>query len=380
MNKLFDKINEYEKEYLDFLVDICNIESPTDSKEGVDKVGAYICEKAVQLGWQVEIQKQEVSGDCICITMNPDSKERSIIFSGHMDTVHPIGSFGEPVVRQDDDKIYGPGVTDCKGGIASAFFAMRVLHDCGFTRRPVKLILQSDEEVNSSTSNKTTVSYMAEKAKGCIGFFNCEGYTEGYATVKRKGISKYLFEVYGKSAHAARCYNGVNAIAEAAKKILELEKYKDPDGITFNCGTISGGTTTNTVPESCSFTVDIRFSTKEEMDKADSIIKTLEEKSFFEGSTCKASLISHRVPMELKTENLELLNKINRIFSENNMPVLQQSFRKGGSDAADMTAYGIPCLDSLGGEGGCIHSKSEFLYKKSIAEAAKRLSVIAYYI
>ncbi len=380
MKKLFDKIDSLENEYIEFLVDICNIESPSNYKKGVDEVGEYICEKARNSGWKIEIQKQEVSGDCICITMNPDIAEKPIVFSGHMDTVYPVGLFGTPPVKQENDKIYGPGVVDCKGGIAAAFLAMRALNDCGFTGRPIKLILQSDEEVSSATSNKTTVSYMAEKAKDCIGFLNCEGYCEGYATVKRKGISKYLFEVTGKAAHSGVCYNGLSAIAEAAQKILEFEKYKNPEGITFNCGTINGGTVPNTVPEKCEFTIDIRFSTNAQMEEADKIVEKVSKNSYLTGTTCKTTLLSRRVPMEINNDNLKLLEKINEIFAENDMPVLLQNSSNGGSDAADISAYGIPCVDSLGVVGGAIHNKGEFVYKNSIVQAAKRLLVIAYCI
>lgn len=380
MQKVLDKIDSLEREYIEFLIDICNIESPSSYKEGVDKVGQYICERARKSGWEIEIQKQEISGDCICITMNPKSAEKPIVFSGHMDTVHPVGLFTAPFVREDSDKLHGPGVLDCKGGIVAAFLAMRALHECGFTGRPIKLILQSDEEVSSATSNKTTISYMAEKSRDCIGFFNCEGYAEGHATIKRKGISKYRFEVTGKAAHSGTCYKGLSAIAEAAQKILEFEKYKDPEGITFNCGTISGGTVPNSVPEKCDFTIDIRFSTKEEMEQADKIVETISKKSFLTGTTCEVKLLSRREPMELNDKNLKLLERINEIFIKNNMPVLRPKSRNGGSDASNMTAYNIPCIDSLGVAGGANHSKSEFIYKKSLAEAAKRLSAIAWYI
>ena len=271
-------------------------------------------------------------------------------------------------------------MVDCKGGIVAAFFAMRVLNDCGYKGRPIKLILQSDEEVSSATSNKTTVSFMAEKSKGCIGFLICEGYSEGYATVKRKGISKYFFEVTGKAAHSGVCYNGISAIAEAAQKILELEKYKNPEGITFNCGTINGGTVPNTAPEKCDFTLDIRFSTKEEMEEADKIVEKVSKNSYLVGTTCKTTLLSRRVPMEIKDDNLKLLEKINEIFTENNMPTLLKNSSNGGSDASDISTYGIPCVDSIGVAGGAVHNKGEFIYKNSIAEAAKRLLVIAYCI
>ena len=44
--KLFQTIEILNEEYLQFLTDICNIESPTEYKEGVDRVGQYISKKA----------------------------------------------------------------------------------------------------------------------------------------------------------------------------------------------------------------------------------------------------------------------------------------------------------------------------------------------
>ena len=163
---LFTRIDELEKEYINFWIDVCKIESPTEYKEGVDRVGRYFMEKAAARGWKIEVQKQPVSGDCICITMNPEVEARPVVFSSHMDTVHPIGFFGEEVVTCDDEKIYGPGVIDCKGGAVAAFHAMAALEDIGLKGRPVMLLLQSDEENSSQFSNKGTVRYMCGKSEG----------------------------------------------------------------------------------------------------------------------------------------------------------------------------------------------------------------------
>lgn len=53
---------------------------------------------------------------------------------------------------------------------------------------------------------------------------------------------------------------------------------------------------------------------------------------------------------------------------------------EAAKDAADFTAYGIPCLDSLGICGGGIHDRSEWCHLSSLAEIAKRLAASAMYI
>ncbi|MBE7049738.1 MAG: M20 family metallopeptidase [Ruminococcaceae bacterium] len=378
--KLFERIDLSEDEYKTFWKELCLIESPTDCKEGVDAVGNYIIEKAMARGWKIEKQEQKISGDCICITMNPDAEGKSICLSGHMDTVHPIGLFGDHPVKIDEDIIYGPGVSDCKGGIVAAFMAMAALDDEGFSARPVKLILQSDEETSSDGSNKTTVQYMCECARDAVAFLNCEPYVMGTAVLKRKGIAKYTFKIKGKAEHAAYCYNGISAITEAAHKIIELEKYKDENGITANCGKIYGGTKTNTVPEECVFKVDFRFSNSDELSEIKNIAQRVADTSYIEGTTCELILESFRDAMELTDKNTALLEKANEIFASTGLVQLSPRSTGGGSDAAYTTNCGIPTIDSIGVELGNIHSKNEYASVSSLKEAAKRIAAICYYI
>ncbi|MBQ9782986.1 MAG: M20/M25/M40 family metallo-hydrolase [Clostridia bacterium] len=376
--KIFAEIDALAEEYLSVWVDACNIESPTDCKAGVDAVGEYFTNRAAARGWQVDVCRQTVSGDCVCITMNPDAPGAPVSLSGHMDTVHPVGSFGTPAVRVEGDKIYGPGVLDCKGGIVAAFLAMDALCRCGFDKRPVHLLLQSDEENSSINSGKETVRFMAEKSRGCVAFLNCEGAKKGSLTVGRKGIIRYEFSVMGKAAHSSNCYDGVSAICEAALKILELEKWKDREGITCNCGVISGGTVANTVPESCVFQADIRYKTLDQLSEVENKARAVAETSFLEGTTCELRVKSQRLAMEKTEANLALLDKINAIYARNGFPTVAMAERPGGSDAADMTAYGLPTVDSMGVSGKNIHTVNEYAEIPSLTEAAKRLAAIVH--
>ncbi len=375
--KLFAAIEALKQDYFKFWEDICNIESPTSFKEGVDAVGQFCVEKAKQFGWQVTVHEEPVSGNALCITMNPDAPGKAVCFSGHMDTVHPVGLFGTPAVRFDEEKIYGPGVRDCKGGIVASFLAMEALHSVGFKARPVKLILQSDEETSSKASEKRTIEFMAEMARGCEVFLNTESNLGGYVTMWRKGISKYRMDITGKALHASQCYKGVSAIREAAYKIVELEKQKDENGITMSTGTIQGGTAINSVPETCSFAIDVRFCNVEEMEKAHEILQKLADTSFVEGSTTTLTLVSRRPAMERSERNMQVLDRMNAIYESVGLPQLKSKGNKGGSDASDLTLRGITCVDSMGIWGDHSHSIREYALLSSLVPAAKRLAAAA---
>lgn len=379
--QLFEKIDEHFDEYVNVWEDISRIESPTSFKAGVDSVGNYIIAIAKKHGWKIEIHEEKISGNAIAITMNPEAKLRPIVFSAHMDTVHPIGLFGEKVVTRDDKNLYGPGVLDCKSGIAQSLLAMHALEDVGFKTRPVILILQSDEEVGSRTSEKRTVKFMCEKSKNAIGFINLEGSSRGYAIVQRKGILYYNFHIKGIEAHASKCAtNGANAIAEAAHKIIELEKIKDENGVTCNCGTINGGSVPNTVPGECHFCVNIRFVNSHEREWIEKRVREIADTVYVKGCTTTLELYGDRVAMEYSEKNIEFLDKMNEIFKENGLSVLKAGKATGGSDAAYVTEAGIPCVDNMAATGGEIHSPDEFAEIESLREQAKRIASVAFSI
>ncbi|MBR2043759.1 MAG: M20/M25/M40 family metallo-hydrolase [Clostridia bacterium] len=377
MNKLLEIIEALKDEYLSFWEEFCNIESPTDYKEGVDKAGQLVIKKAQSLGFKVEVCEQRVSGNAVCITMNENAQGEAVCFSGHIDTVHPVGSFGYPAVRVDDDYIYGPGVLDCKGGIVAALLAMNALKLSGFKDKKIKLILQSDEETSSKGSNKATVKFMAEKAKNAKAFINCEGARAGGMVLIRKGVLRYRFTVTGKATHASNASAGANAIAEAAYKIIELEQFKDNNGITSNCGIINGGTTENVVPDKCTFNYDFRFMNDEQNAFIKRRVKEIAEKTTVEGTSCSYELLSERAAMEENRKNTELYEKIEEIFEKYGMERMGRTLSGGGSDAADMTSYGIPTVDGLGVMGDGIHSVCEKALISSLTLSAKRLALMA---
>lgn len=378
--KIFETVHALYDEYVTLWEDICNIESPTSCKEGVDAVGRYLIAFAEKKGWKVEICPQPVSGDAICITMNPSAKEAPVSISGHIDTVQPIGAFGYPPVHKDAEKIYGPGVHDCKGGVIVGLMAMDALERCGYQKRPVQMLLQSDEETGSKGSNKGTIKWICQQAANSVAFFNLEGSGAGKACIERKGISRYEITAFGKQAHSGKCDEGASAIAQAAHMILELEKFKDQKTLTCNCGTICGGSTPNTVPGSCTFVADFRYSSQEDKQTAEDAVKQVTETAYIEGCTASYCLMSYRASMPIRQRNLELLARVNEILEKEGLETLVNSKKTGGSDGSDVSAFGIPCLDNLGIRGGKSHSENEFAYLTALEPCANQLAAILYNI
>lgn len=375
--EIFNEIDRLNGKYIEFWKDVCDIESPTMDKEGVDAVGRYFEERAAALGWSVERFSQPVSGDVLTFTMNSESDAAPVILSGHIDTVHPKGLFGYPPTRIEGDKIYGPGVADCKGGTVAAFLAMEALKNVGFTARPVSLMLQVDEEGGSKASGKATINYMCERAQGAVAFLNLEPAKKGVACIERKGIITFKFTVTGAEAHSSLCaVAGANAICEAAYKIIELEKLKDDDGLTCNIGVIDGGSVPNTVAGKCEFLANVRFATAEQLEWVKEYAQRVADTVHIKGCSCTVEVYGSRLAMERSERNIQLLDRMNGIFTECGLSTLEGVRSRGGSDAAEMTCAGVPCVDSLGVEGGTYHSVNEYAVVSSLAEYAKRMAAV----
>ena len=380
-DKLFNIIDDLNAEYVKMWEDICNIESPWSFKAGVDAVGEYFIRHANERGWKVDVFEQERAGNVVAITMNPEIDAAPIAFSAHMDTVHEVGAFGYPPVKVDweNDRIYGPGVTDCKSGIVQGFLAMEALRLMGYKKRPIVMYLQSDEESGGKLSADATINHICEIAQGSVAFFNLEGGSPGQVCIGRKGIVSFNFTVTGIEAHSAGCAtNGANAILEAAYKIIELEKFKDRYGLTCCCAVINGGTKHNIVPGECKFVANVRFAKMSELDYFISEAERICEDIKVPGCTCKMEIPRIRPAMEVCDRNIELVGKMNDILRENGFEELKWVTNSGGSDAANVSAAGIPTVDSMGPFGGKIHTPNEFGIISSLAEQTKKLAIIAY--
>ena len=197
----------------------------------------------------------------------------------------------------------------------------------------------------------------------------------------RKGIVTFTFTVTGVEAHSANCADaGANAIVDAAHKIIELDQIKDSEGLTCNCAIISGGTVSNTVPGKCEFKANVRFATQEQLAWMREYVQRVADTVHVPGCKCTVNQPKGRASMEYCERNAALLAEMNRIYEENGLPVLKVGKRKGGSDAADVTVAGIPCVDSIGVAGGKIHTVEEFAYLESLRDAAKRIAAVVYCI
>lgn len=375
LEKINEQIENLYPKYVDFWVKLCNIESPSNYKAGVDQVGNAILDFVKDFGLETEVLKLENSGNPLFLTLKGNKNSPPVCLTAHMDTVFPVGSLQKSPTRIQDDVLYALGSADCKGGIISCIMSLEVIKNLVALDKDVVLLFNSEEENSGLGSNKQAIKAICEKAKNAVACFNLEmNRLPNSLCLERKGILSVKFVVNGIEAHAGYCYNmGSSAILEASRKIIELEKYKDENGITISCGKISGGTKSNVVPKYCEFELDIRFFNQEQKLQVLEILDNISKTSFIEGTTCSYSIITSREPMSNSKKNYDLLDKINAIYKNYGLEPYGSHKTSGGSDCGELTTFGVPTIDCLGVKGFNIHNEKEHAILSSLKDSVRRI-------
>lgn len=370
---IFQTIDANAQRYIEFLCRICSFEARAYDKQTLDRMVDHIAEFARGEGLLVTRTPMEKCGDFLTVEINPGA-EKGCLFQAHMDTVHNQGIFGDPPVREDEDRVYAPGVIDCKGGIAIALLTMKALLDHGFQKH-VRLILTSDEEISNILGGSDEILFIQQSAQGFPCAINCEPAEKDEVVIARKGILKYRLDIKGVGGHSGKHYfTTKNAILEAAHKIIALHEKSVPGGTTYSCNIINGGSVLNVIPDSCSISLDIRACKVRDMEQAKAEVMAVAQTAFIPGTSCQVTILSSRPPMEKKQETLDLLDKLLQVCEKYNLGTLSPLESGGGSDSCYTQAAGVPSICGMGACGGLQHTAKEFLNKDSIPLRSKILA------
>ena len=371
--KAFQEIDANAEKYLDFLSRICSYEARAYDKQTIDRMVDHIVVFAQNEGLQVKRTPMEKCGDFLTVEINPGC-EKAGLFMAHMDTVFDNGAFGDPAVRRDENRMYGPGVIDCKGGIAIALLCMKALLENGFEKH-VRLILTSDEEISNILGGEKEIQFIQDCAAGFPCAINCETAERDEVVIARKAILKYRLDIKGISGHSGKHYfNSKNAILEAAHKIIALHSKSVQGGTTYSCNIIQGGKVLNVIPDCCSISLDIRAVSVKDMETAMETVEEIAQTAYVPGTSCEVTRLSTRPPMEKQPQTLELLNKLLDVCHKYELGTLTPLEAGGGSDSCYTQAAGIPSICGMGASGGLQHTPNEFLNTESIPLRAKILA------
>jgi glutamate carboxypeptidase len=358
---------------LRFLEGVVNMDSPTEDKALSDKVGTVFAQQAASLGFACERDPQaDFADNHICRHRVPAAKAR-VLMVGHFDTVYAAGTVATRPFTRDGALMRGPGVLDMKGGLTVGLLALEALRAALATiPLDVTFVFNSDEEIGSPRSRAVIVH---EAAQHDLALVLEPGRPGPAVTVGRKGVGIFRVAVEGREAHAgAEPENGINAIVEAAHKILAMQALNDWDaGTIVTPGVVQGGTRPYVVPGLASIEVDCRVATTAERSRVEAAMTEIVARAIVPGTRATLSGGFHRPPMELSAAGAAYVARLQAIARDVGYP-LGTGTTGGASDGNLTAAAGTPTIDGLGLHGGRAHSAEEFAEVASLAAKANVLA------
>lgn len=365
-----------------FLRELVECESPSGDSAAVNRCVELIAARAAGIASSKTLPGGGFGRNLLLSFNLPGPRRKQpgrVLAVGHSDTVWPAGTLAHMPWRDEDGRLWGPGVLDMKAGLVFFIEAMRALATLDIpVRREVALWIVSDEEVGSEASRPITESLARESVAVLIP----EPGTglAGKLKTARKGVGGYTVKVRGKAAHAGVDFAaGANAIVELAAQVGRIAGFTDLDkGLTVNPGVISGGSRTNVVAAEAACDVDIRIARGRDFAPLDRKFRGL--RPVDKRCAIEVSGGLNRPPME-RTAGVRALFQAARALASQHLGIrLEESSTGGGSDGNFTAGLGIPTLDGLGGVGEGAHAPNESILKDRIADRAALLALLTAHI
>ena len=336
------------KEAIQLLRKLISIESfSKHENKTADEIVVYLNEKGVVTN--------RVLNNVWAVNMYFDANKPTILLNSHHDTVKPNSKYTRdpfcPLV--EDGKLYGLGSNDAGGALVSLMACFIYF----YTRKNLTFNLlfaaSSEEEISGANGIEKILPLLGTISFGLVG-----EPTKMNMAIAEKGLVVLDCIAHGVAGHAAR-EEGENAIYKAIKDIEWFRTYKFPEvsqtlgEIKMTVSLLNAGSQHNIVPDSCSFTVDVRTT------DAYSNNETVE-------------LIKKNVSCEVEPRSIRL----NSSSINFNHPIVQTGismglFPYGSPTLSDQSLMNFPTLKMGPGDSARSHTADEFIFIQEIEKAVE---------
>ena len=256
-NDVLRYLKESEKETIKLIETLCGIPAPSHHEE---RRAEFV------KNWLTENGAEGVYVDEALNVLYPvgcERKEDIVVFVAHTDTVFPDM---EPMpVINDGEYIHSPGVGDDTASLAVLMMIARyVAQNHLKPTRGVLFVANSGEEGLGNL--KGTRQFMADYAGRITEFYS---FDHKFPGVVNKCVGSHRYEITfetegGHSFNAFGNRNAIYAMADVVCRLYDCEIPVEGDSrTTFNVGIVEGGTSVNTIAQSCKMLYEYRSDSAE---------------------------------------------------------------------------------------------------------------------
>ena len=353
--------------YLDTLRQMVNTNSFTANANGVNRLGEFSAAKFSELGFSTEaIQSENLHYGKHILMTHPGRSAKKIALISHLDTVFPPEEelSNDFTWRIEGDRAYGPGTVDIKGGTVMMLMVLSALKRFypGIFETITWIVgLDASEEVLSNDFGRLLLERLDLQTLACLVF---EGGTpvnqKAAMVVARKGKANFKIQVVGRSAHSGnRHAQGANAILQISHTIQQVAGLTDYNRqLTFNVGTLRGGSVVNRVPHYAEAEVEMRTFSPQVFQEGVNSIMTLNGKSQVssqDGFPCKVEIIQleQTAPWPRNPQTDRLFELWKSVGHEIRLSIIPEE--RGGLSDGNLLWEHLPTLDGLGPIGNNAH-------------------------
>lgn len=188
-----------------------------------------------------------------------DARRQTLLLNAHIDTVKPVAAWQrDPFVpTREGDRIYGLGSNDDGASLVSL---LHVYAEAGRRQLPFNLVFlaSAEEEVSGKGGVEHVLPLLPRIDVALVG-----EPTGMQPAIAEKGLMVLDVTACGKAGHAAR-NEGDNAIYHALDDMQWFRTYRwekvSPmlGPVKMSVTIVNAGTQHNVIPDTCTFTVDVR--------------------------------------------------------------------------------------------------------------------------
>ncbi len=200
--------------------------------------------------------------------------KRYTVLSAHIDTVFPAGT---PLnLRQQGNRLYGPGVSDNGAGVAAMLAVAAALRSAKIALATPLLFIGNVGEEGEGDLRGMRHIFSQTRWKDSIRYsLILDGAGSDTIVAEALGSRRFEIIVRGPGGHSWSDFGMPNPILVLARAIQTFSQIPIPSSpkTTFNVGVIRGGTSVNSIPESASMRIDIRSTSMAEMERLEATLR-----------------------------------------------------------------------------------------------------------
>jgi tripeptide aminopeptidase len=358
----------HAKDLIEEQMQLTKVAAPPFAEEERAK---WLRDRFMELGL-IDVQIDEI-GNVVGLRPGTEAKPKHVFaITAHIDTVFPEGTTIK--VRREGDRVYGPGISDNGAGVAGLLAIAEALKAANVhTQMAILFVGNVGEEGEGDVRGMRYLFGDSKWADVIESTLVLDGAGTDSIVTQALGSKRFQITVSGPGGHSWSDFGIPNPIVALARAVDEFSRVSVPSEpkTTFNIGTIAGGTSVNSIPESATMKVDLRSASADEINKLEKELRQALDEAVMETSmpvrrrsrdgnpvlSYEMKMIGNRPAAELKPNSrlLAVMQAVDQQLSNN------ARVQRASTDANIPLSMGKEAIAiGAGGTGGGAHTLHEW--------------------